>query len=300
MNISVVEKAQSLILPMVAGPRQIELVTTGRSHGPLTRLVSPSDIGPLIKPFVLLDHFRIQPTTQPLFGIHPHSGLATLTTVLNGEMRYAETTGQSGVVTTGGVEWMKAGNGVWHEGGPVGKETLQGFQLWVALPPGQENAPSESQYIEATSVPEVGPVRVILGRYGEAVSPIRAPTGIHYYHVRLHRGETWRNVTAPGHTVAWLAVDSGRLLAPALVESGNLAVFKEGPQAVELHAEEDTSFVFGSAIKHPYPLVLGYYSVHTSPEALERGEAEILRIGAALRNQGRSSRALEQLVSSPR
>jgi hypothetical protein len=35
--------------------RQIDLRTRGRSHGSLTRLVSPGDIGELIKPFVFLD-----------------------------------------------------------------------------------------------------------------------------------------------------------------------------------------------------------------------------------------------------
>jgi hypothetical protein len=40
-------------------------------------------------------------------------------------------------------------------------------------------------------------------------------------------------------------------------------------------------------VKHPHPLVLGSYSVHTSPEALEIGEAGIARIGARLREQGR-------------
>jgi hypothetical protein len=37
--------------------RQIALRTRGRSHGSLTRLVSPGDIGELIKPFVFLDYF---------------------------------------------------------------------------------------------------------------------------------------------------------------------------------------------------------------------------------------------------
>jgi len=49
----------------------------------------------------------------------------------------------------------------------------------------------------------------------------------------------------------------------------------------------DSSFVFGSAVKHPYPLTLGYYSVHTSDEALARGEAQIRRIGDVLRVLGR-------------
>ena len=60
-----------------AGTRRIVLSTSGRRHGPITRLVSPSDIGELIKPFVFLDHAEVAPRTEPLFGIHPHSGIAT-------------------------------------------------------------------------------------------------------------------------------------------------------------------------------------------------------------------------------
>ena len=42
------------------------------------------------------------------------------------------------------------------------------------------------------------------------------------------------------------------------------------------------NFVFGAARKHPHPLVLGSYSVHTSARALELGEREITRIGMEL------------------
>ena len=36
--------------------------TRGHSHGPITRLISPSDVGELIRPFVFLDYFDIDPT----------------------------------------------------------------------------------------------------------------------------------------------------------------------------------------------------------------------------------------------
>src|SRR6202162_3971172 len=103
--------------PLSAGARRIALTTSGRRHGPITRLVSPSDIGELIKPFVFLDRAEVAPRPEPLFGIHPHSGIATLTTVLRGGVVYEDTTGKEGTVPTGGLEWMKAGNGVGHDGG---------------------------------------------------------------------------------------------------------------------------------------------------------------------------------------
>jgi redox-sensitive bicupin YhaK (pirin superfamily) len=270
-----------------SGARGIALKTRGRRHGPITRLVSPSDIGELIKPFVFLDHAEVAPRPEPLFGIHPHSGIATLTVVLRGGVAYEDTTGRKGSVPTGGLEWMKAGNGVWHDGGPAPGEPLRAFQLWVALPPSEENAPPESQYIAPDAVPDEGPVRVLLGSYGQGRSPIRAPAGINYLHVRLKDGQRWRYAPPEGHSVAWLAVDKGDLRSPEPIGEGQLAVFEESGVPIELEADGDASFVLGSAIKHPHPLVLGYYSVHTSKAALAQGEAEINRIGQRLRAAGR-------------
>src|SRR6266705_1891785 len=62
--------------------RRVVHRTRGRSHGPITRLVSPSDVGELIKPFVFLDYFDIDPKNMPPIGFHPHSGIATVTVVL--------------------------------------------------------------------------------------------------------------------------------------------------------------------------------------------------------------------------
>jgi redox-sensitive bicupin YhaK (pirin superfamily) len=281
-------EAATLLAPAAnSGTRRIVFRTAGRRHGPITRLVSPSDVGELIKPFVFLDHAEVPFTGRKLAGIHPHSGIATLTTVLRGGLAYEDTTGKKGEVTQGGLEWMKAGNGVWHDGGPLEGDPLRAFQLWVALPAAEELAPSESQYIPPDAVQEDGPVRVILGRHGRARSAIRAPEGINYFHVRLKDGEPWSYAPPRGHNVAWLAVDEGRLHASDVVDGGRVAVFEESEDAVEVRAEGDTSFVFGSAIKHPHRLVLGYYSVHTSAEALARGEAEIDRIGERLRAEGR-------------
>lgn len=258
-------------------PRAVAFRTRGRTHGPITRLVSPGDVGELIKPFVFLDEFAVQGGRSG-FGWHPHSGIATLTVLLDGAMRYEETTGASGVLEAGAVEWMRAGGGVWHTGGPHGDAGARGFQLWVALPPSLENAPCASRYLNASEVPGEGPVRIILGSHLGMASAIDAPPGMNYLVVTLAAGERWTYEPPPGHTVAWIAVHQGAVRTPALVGRGELAVFEASNQAIELVAEGPTQLVLGSAIPHPHPLVLGSYSVHTSEEALERGEAEIVRI----------------------
>ena len=266
---------------------RIELRTRGRSHGPITRLVSPGDIGERIKPFVFLDRFEIDPKESLGIGLHPHSGIATVTVVLEGRISYEETSGTKGVIDSGGVEWMRAGGGVWHTGGAAGTARVKGFQLWLALPRDQELAPAEAQYLGREQLQSEGPARVILGEYGKAASRIPAPKNLNYLDVALKKGETWRYERPGGHDVAWIAVHWGGVATPEAVKAGELAVFEEGSGAIEFTALEDTRFVLGSAVKHPHQLALGNYSVHTSPEALAKGEANIAEIGKRLRAEGR-------------
>ncbi|MBJ2346632.1 MULTISPECIES: pirin family protein [Pseudomonas] len=274
---------------IVATPqRAIVHRTRGNSHGPITRLMSPGDLGQLCKPFVFLDLFELNAKGMPRgFGMHPHSGIATLTYMIEGEVAYEDTTGKSGTLPSGGMEWMQAGNGVWHDARPVGGSAIRGFQLWVALPPAQENAPAHSVYLAPSEIPREGPALVLLGQYGAARSSVAAPAGMNYLAVQLKDKERWRYTPPAGHDVAWLAVNSGSLDADANITAGEMVIFQDSAAAIDIVARGATSFVLGSAVKHPHDLVMGHYSVHTSEAALEQGESEIRRIGAQLKQQGR-------------
>src|SRR5258707_11558996 len=72
--------------------------TRGQSHGPITRLMSPSDFGGLLKPFVFLDLVDNQGKPFSGFGLHPHSGIATLTYIAEGSVRYEDTNGATGLL----------------------------------------------------------------------------------------------------------------------------------------------------------------------------------------------------------
>jgi redox-sensitive bicupin YhaK (pirin superfamily) len=213
--------------------------------------------------------------------------------LLDGAVRAIDTTGTDVVLPAGGVEWMRAGNGVWHTGGVHARPTRL-FQLWVALPPGLENAPSEATYLQPDQVPVVGPARVVLGAYGGKASPIASPP-MTYLQVELADGEHWHYELPSGHDVVWVAVADGVLHAPERIAAGTVAVLADA--ALDVTAAGRTRFVIGSAARHPHELYLGNYSVHTSEAALERGEAEIRRIGRRLRADGtlRHSRAAVDL-----
>src|SRR5258708_13619004 len=160
--------------------RQIAARTRGNSHGPITRLMSPSDLGQLLKPFVFLDLFDNEGIPFNGFGLHPHSGIATLTYVAEGSVSFEDTNGGTGLLPAGGLEWMRAGGGVWHGGGAGEPGRTRGFQLWIALPPELELGPSESVYQSPEVIPHDGPARVLVGSYGTATSAIKPPSPLNY------------------------------------------------------------------------------------------------------------------------
>ena len=56
------------------------------------------------------------------------------------------------------------------------------------------------------------------------------------------------------------------------------AVFADGASEIAFCAQGDCAFLLGSAVRHPYPLVLGSHSVHTAREALQRGTQRIAQL----------------------
>lgn len=274
--------------------RRIVLRSRGHgSGGPITRLMSPSDLGQTLKPFVFLDIFDANGATLRAMGdmpLHPHSGIATVTVFTEGRMRYHDAENGSGTLGYGGVEWMRASGGVWHgkEMSPDDVPRIQGFQLWLALRADLENEEAVSRYIEAADMHRVGPAHVIVGSHEGVRSPVPAPDGINYLLVTLRPGERWTYQPPRGHRVGWLALAKGALDAGGRVDAGELVVFEpdEAPVMLESSGTEDAVFVLGSAVPHPHPLHLGYYSVHTSAHALEVGERRIAELGRRLKEAG--------------
>lgn len=261
--------------------RAIVIKTRGRPSGPVIRLMSPSDLGERLKPFVFLDYFEVNISVLDKAPVHPHSGIGTVTVITKGEMLFNDPNDGQGAIRYGGLEWMRAGGGAWHgdEMKAGASDTVQGFQLWVALPPELEGAPSQSQFIEAQFTPVVGPARVMIGEYAGAKSPAQSPADITYLLVTLDPGERWSFTPPEGHAVAFLSVASGSLSAGETVDGGELAAFQPGELPIAIEAgPQGAIFVIGSAVPHRHDLVLGHYSVHTSAAALAAGKARIKAI----------------------
>src|SRR5260221_5796278 len=222
------EGPMNLVLPL----RKIAHRTRGYGHGPIVRLMSPSDLGEELKPFVFLDLFEAD--MRNLAGsmpVHPHSGIATVTVFTTGDVTFDDPHLGHGTIGYGDVEWVRAGRGMWH-----GKElsagssaAVQGFQLWIALPPDLENAEPEVQYVGTGGMPIIGPARLIVGAYAGARSPVRSPHGVNYLLTSLKPGERWTYEPPLGHLISWVAVGKGALTAGgALGEGGPPPLLKRG------------------------------------------------------------------------
>jgi redox-sensitive bicupin YhaK (pirin superfamily) len=271
--------------------RRIVHRTRGLGAGPIVRLMSPSDLGEYLKPFVFLDLFEAD--MRGLAGsmpVHPHSGIATVTVFTEGDVTFDDPQAGHGTIGYGGVESVRAGRGMWH-----GKElsagtspTTQGFQLWVALPADLEHAEPEAQYIGAERIPQIGPARLIVGAYQGAASPVPAPGALNYLLVTLKPGERWTYEPPSGHAIAWVALSKGALIAGERVSKGELAIFEKSETPLTFEGAEDVgaTFVLGSAVPHPHQLHLGAYSVHTSARALAEGERYIRELKQRLDASG--------------
>jgi redox-sensitive bicupin YhaK (pirin superfamily) len=271
--------------------------TRGSTQGPITRLMSPGDLGQFLKPFVFLDIFSIPNSRlEAGFGLHPHSGIATVTVIVSGDARFDDGEGLHGTLAYGGVEWCRAGKGVWHgrELGPGSSDHIEGFQLWLALPPELELAAPDNQYLEAGQMPVVGPATVILGEYKSVRSPVRTFEGVSYLLVTLEPGAAWDYDVAEGHEAIWFAVASGVVAVGEnqLAEAGEMVLLDPASGAAEFRSmgPENAVFVVASARPHLHELHLGNHSVHTSKSSLQAGENHILNLRAKLIERERAGR----------
>jgi len=46
---------------------------------------------------------------------HPHRGIATFSYVIEGNIEHFDSVGNRGIVKSGGIQWMNAGNGIIHD-----------------------------------------------------------------------------------------------------------------------------------------------------------------------------------------
>lgn len=151
------------------------------------------------------------------FPSHPHRGFETVTYMLDGRMRHKDNHGNEGLLTPGSVQWMSAGRGIVHSEMPEQEQGLmRGFQLWVNLPASEKMSEPKYQEFSAEQIPLVelpngGHVKVIAGRIGDVIGPVKQPaTEPLYFDVLLSAGQNFEYDLPEAHN-AFVYVYEGEL-----------------------------------------------------------------------------------------
>ena len=145
----------------------------------LTRVIGGAAL-PQADPFLLLDEFGADDPDAYIAGFpdHPHRGFETVTYMLEGRMRHRDNHGHSGLLVSGGVQWMTAGRGIVHSEMPEQESGLmRGFQLWVNLPARDKMAAPRYQEFAPDAIPLAEAARgvrakVIAGTLAGVTGPV--------------------------------------------------------------------------------------------------------------------------------
>lgn len=156
-----------------------------------------------VGPFVFLDHITPkvhQASIDNGTGAHPHRGIATLSYIIEGEAEHFDSAGNSASVYSGGIQWMKAGNGILHDeklsvDTRTATNRMHAFQFWINLP--AKNKAEKPAYlaVQSEEVPQKtlthggGWIKVIVGNYEELSSKIPNYSEQFLYHIQIEAGK---------------------------------------------------------------------------------------------------------------
>ena len=145
------------------------------------RRTLPQRARSLIGAWCFADHYgpdEVTATGGMFIPPHPHTGLQTVSWLFAGELEHRDSLGTHTLVRPGELNIMTGGHGICHsEVSSAATRTLQGVQLWVALPDASRDARRDFQHhVPPPTDLGGGLARVFLGEFAGAQSPVRTFT----------------------------------------------------------------------------------------------------------------------------
>ena len=212
----------------------------------------PAAMGRLMSPFLLLDEMgpvHYGPGEAVGAPSHPHRGFETVTYLLSGGMKHADSAGNSGDLNPGDVQWMTAGRGVIHSELPQehmmeNGGLMHGFQIWVNLPAKDKMMEPRYQDIPSEDIPEVsnedGTVwaKVIAGEALGVSAVIDTVIPITYIHLKLEKGASYSHACEQDHNVMLYVFGGSLTVEGRSLHDGSLGLLSPG-ESVSIIAEDD-------------------------------------------------------------
>ncbi|PZX55710.1 pirin family protein [Algoriphagus chordae] len=239
-----------------------------------------------MSPFIMLDYnskFHFPPSNEPKgVGVHPHRGFETVTIAYKGKVAHHDSTGNSGIIGEGDVQWMTAASGILHkeyheeEFSRTGGE-FQMVQLWVNLPAKDKMSPPKYQgitndQIQKFTLPDnAGEIEVIAGEYQGLTGSASTFTKVNLMNAKLKKDGV-ANFSFPAHFNTALLVIEGSIEVNGKdnVGTDKFALFETEGETFEIKASEDAVVLVlsGEPINEPIASH-GPFVMNTKAELME-------------------------------
>lgn len=172
-------------------------------------------------------------------GPHPHTGLQTVTWLLDGAVLHKDSLGSEQLIRPGQLNLMSAGTGVVHAEEATGtyRGTLQGVQLWVAQDDVERFRPAAFEHV--SELPQLdlgnGSALLLAGSLLGVDSPADFATELFGAHLQVHGKVTLP--LRPDHEYALIALDGALEVAGLVARPGQLAELGSGRSELELRSD---------------------------------------------------------------
>ncbi|MGP4016174.1 pirin family protein [Saccharopolyspora sp. 5N708] len=209
---------------------------------------------------------------------HPHTGLQTVSWLLDGEVLHRDSLGNEQLVRPGELNLMTAGFGISHsEESPSGHgPALHGVQLWVALPGAQRDVAPHFEH--HGDLPELatadGVVTVLMGELAEAESPAQAYTPLVGAELSITAGGTLRLPVRTEFEHAVLAISDGILVDDRPLAVGSMLYLGPGRREVPVRADRPARALLLGGVPFEEQLVMWWNLVGRSHDEIAQARAE--------------------------
>ncbi|MCA0144808.1 pirin family protein [Blastococcus sp. LR1] len=244
----------------------------------------------MVGAWVFVDHYGPDDiSTAPGMQVapHPHTGLQTVSWLLDGEVHHRDSLGSDAMVRPGELALMTAGHGISHsEQSPATHPRfLHGAQLWVALPDAsREVAPHFEHHHTLPGFSSDG-VRstVLMGTFAGTSSPGRAYTPIVGADLDLASGADVEIPLEPDFEYALLASSGVASIEDVRLERGAMLYLGTGRRTLRLRAAEAARLLLLGGEPFEERLVMWWNFVGRAGEEIagyaEQWNAEDARFG---------------------
>lgn len=225
-------------------------------------------------PLLLLDAFRSDNPDDYTAGfpMHPHRGIETISYVYNGTMVHRDSLGNEDPVNDGGVQWMTAGSGIFHEEMIPARPYLLGVQLWLNLSKKDKFAPPA--YHNISDIREIpfdgGFVRLLAGEYHNSKGFQSQYQPVTYLDVHIYPGSSFEIDVEDDDSIVLFS-----LIGEAYVEGEKIPNFAAGlvedggkKLVIENRSDEEVAILFFSSkrIEEPIAWPTGPIVMNTQEE----------------------------------